>query len=118
MPAMIAERRLRVWQLIHQYATDPRHGPGSIKELCQESGVSERTLRNVCHQFAGVAIRTYIRRHRLRLARELLQRAQPGETTVTHIATFCGFNHLSRFSGAMREHHGELPSLILQRGTG
>lgn len=114
--SVIMERRLAVWQAIKRYATNPLWGTsGSIEQLCQQTGVSARTLNSVCHTFSGLPVKAYIVEQRLQLALDMLHRAQPGQTTVTEIATFCGFQHLGRFSGIFRSYHGQLPSLILRR---
>ncbi len=111
---MPSNRHLRVWQIIERHATDPM-SDRSIKELCQEGDVSVRTLHNVCHAFTGLSVKAYIRQQRLKLALEMLRKGQPGGTTVTKVATFCGFYHLSRFADIFRDQHGELPSLILRQ---
>ena len=115
VPSVIAERRLRAWAAIEQCAADPRRGACSIPRLCQETGVSARTLHNVCREFGGRSVKAYVTQRRLQLAVEMLDRAQAAQTTVTNIATFCGFTHLGRFSKAVRNNHGHLPSLILRR---
>jgi AraC-like DNA-binding protein len=115
MGTMPSGRHLRVWQVIERHATDPILGNRSLKELSQESDVSVRTLYNVCHAFTGLSAKAYIRQRRLKLALEMLRKGQAGATTVTNIATFCGFSHLSRFANNFRDQHGQLPSLILRQ---
>jgi AraC-like DNA-binding protein len=114
LPAVM-ERRLRVWNIIQHHASNPLSGFPTIQELCQQTGASERMLRDVSHAFSGRSVMAYITQERLHLARVMLERGRPQEVTVTDVATFCGFHHLSRFSRDFRDCHGELPSRILRR---
>ena len=93
-------------------------GNCSLQQLSQESDVSMRTLNNVCRAFTGLPVKGYIRQQRLNLALEMLRKGQSGATTVTNIATFCGFGNFGRFAGIFRDQHGELPSLVLRQPPG
>jgi len=115
VPAADPERRLRVWAAIERYASDPLSGRVTLDRLCRETGASKRMLHDLCRTFSGLSVKTYIRRQRLQIARDILIQADPEQTTVTRVATFCGFYHLGRFSGLFRDHHGEPPSLALRR---
>ena len=116
MPAADPDRRLRVWAAIERYASDPLSGRRvTLDELCKETGASKRMLHDVCRAFAGISVKAYIRRRRMQIARDMLGRADPEQATVTKIATFCGFYHMGRFSGAFRHQHGEPPSVVLRR---
>jgi AraC-like DNA-binding protein len=107
------DRQQHVWRIIERYAEDPRLPSPSADLLSREAGVSVRTLYNICQAFTGKSATRYIKQRRLMLAHEMLQRAHPEKATVAQIATFCGFNHLSRFSKNFRDLHGQQPSSIL-----
>ena len=113
MPAANPERRLRAWVAIERYASDPQSGRVTLDQLCHETGASKRMLHDVCRAFSGFSVKAYIQRQRMQLARDMLGRADPEQTTVTSVATFCGFHHLGCFSGAFRDHYGAPPSVVL-----
>jgi len=115
VPAANPERRLRVWAAIERYATDPQSGCVTLDQLCKETGASKRMLHDVCRAFSGLSVKAWIQRQRMQIARDMLVRAKPEQTTVTRVATFCGFYHLGRFSRTFRDHHGEPPSVALRR---
>ena len=96
MPAANPERRLRVWAAIERYASDPKSGRVTLDQLCQETGASKRMLHDVCRAFSGLSVKAHIQRQRMQLARDMLVRAKPEQTTVTRVATFCGFYQLGR----------------------
>ena len=104
----------RHWRAIERYAVDQRSGTASVRRLSRETGVPVRTIYAVCRSFSGLSPSAYIRQQRLQLALDMLRRAQPGQTTVTQVATFCGFIQLGRFSQAFRSYHGQLPSRVLR----
>jgi AraC-like DNA-binding protein len=84
-------------------------------EICAALGVSERTLRQACHEVLGTTPSRYLWRCRMNLVRAALLRADPYTTTVATIAMDYGFWELGRFSGAYRNMFGELPKTTLRR---
>jgi AraC family ethanolamine operon transcriptional activator len=91
--------------------------PVTMAEVSREAGVSERTLRAAFHDVVGLSPKQYALTDRLRSAREALQAAAPGTTTVTEVATAHGFFELGRFAGRYRAAFGELPSRTLRGVT-
>ena len=89
--------------------------PLHISALCDILDVSERTLRKAFHSVYGVPPCRHLRMRRLSNARQALLSSDPGHTTVTEIATRCGFAELGRFSVEYRSAFGESPSETLQR---
>lgn len=87
----------------------------SVADLVESVGVSERCLQYAFQDVWGVSPFEYLTKHRLNKARRELGQAAPGQTTVAHVATACGFWHLGRFSGAYKAMFGELPSETLRR---
>jgi AraC-like DNA-binding protein len=86
-----------------------------IAELCAAAGVSDRTLRLICQEHLGMSPMQYLRLRRMHLARRALRAADPAASSVTEIATNCGFWELGRFSVAYRSLFGESPSASLRR---
>jgi hypothetical protein len=50
----------------------------------------------VCRASSGQSSIAYVKRCRMALAHEILHRVDRRDTTVTNIATFCGFHHFGR----------------------
>ncbi len=82
--------------------------------ICTKTGVAPRTLRHYCEEALGMGPVRFVRRHRLRLARQALL---AGSSTVTDVALANGFNEFGRFSREYARLFGELPSGTLRRRT-
>ncbi|MFO0907122.1 MAG: helix-turn-helix domain-containing protein [Isosphaeraceae bacterium] len=83
--------------------------PVSLGELCQESGVPQRTLMLGFGELFGVPPGVYHRVLRLNRARRELLRAGPHETSVAAVALRWGFDHLGRFARDYRRMFGVSP---------
>jgi AraC family ethanolamine operon transcriptional activator len=81
----------------------------SVKDLCRESGASERTLRRGFNERFGLSPKTYLLAQRLIGARRDLRSSVRGET-ITDVANRWGFWHMGQFAADYRRHFGELPS--------
>lgn len=88
--------------------------PIHIAQLCDVTGVSERSLRNACHAVWGTSPKRYLTRRRMEAVRHALAVAHPGEATVTRIATDHGFFELGRFAATYSSLFGERPSETLR----
>lgn len=88
--------------------------PIQIAQLCDVTGVSERSLRNACHAVCGTSPKRYLTRRRLEAVRLALEEAEPGHATVTRIATDFGFYELGRFAATYTSFFGERPSDTLR----
>ena len=86
-----------------------------LAEICGALGVSERTLRLICHEHLGMGPIRYLWLRRMHLARAALLRADFTKSTVTEIATEFGFWELGRFSVEYRALFGEAPSASLHK---
>jgi AraC-like DNA-binding protein len=88
--------------------------PLYVADLCQATGVSERTLRSAFRNVYGVGPNRFLKLRRLNQVRRVLQRAGAG-TLVSEVATRHGFWDLGRFAGDYRRLFSESPSQTLRR---
>src|SRR5262249_27653207 len=92
--------------------------PTRIADICRAVQVGRRTLlrafRAICHDTPS----HYLHALRLRTARQMLASADSQETSVTEVATQCGFAELGRFAAVYRSTFGEYPSATLRRSSG
>ena len=84
-----------------------------VADLCEASGVSERTLQYAFQSIVSMTPIGYLRQIRLHRARKVLREAAPDSTTVTEVALDWGFPHFGEFSQAYKNCFGELPSETL-----
>ena len=88
--------------------------PIRLQALARVAGVSSRTLEAHFMRFLGMTPLGWAREARLTHARRALL-ASEGRTTVTDVATDCGFSQLGRFAAQYCRRFGELPSETLRR---
>ena len=81
----------------------------------QQSGYSQRSLRNFFRERFDCGPVQWIRSQRLRLARERLLNPQPQDTVGT-IAAAMGYEHPSQFSRDFQQCFGCRPSMLLREG--
>lgn len=86
-----------------------------MPQLCKEIGTSPRTLAVACRGCLGISPKQYWLRRRLILVHDILDRASPGETTVTETFTRYGLWNFGRSAGTYRRLFGETPSQTLAR---
>jgi len=93
------------------------HGTHVIQtiDLTNVIGKSERTLERIFKKHFNMTIVSFIRNHRLHLARKILIESDPAEMTVTEVALDCGFLIPNYFSSEYRKFFQETPSETLQR---
>jgi AraC-like DNA-binding protein len=80
----------------------------SASDLAGELGVSGGHLNRLVQRVYGLSTSRLILLRRLQFAASLLHRSR--EMKVAQIAFASGFNHLSYFAKAFRDHFGTLPS--------
>lgn len=100
----------RLDQFLQEHLDEPIY----MAQLCDVTGVSERSLRNACHSVCGTSPKRYLTRRRMEAVRQALTAAPSGEATVTRIATEYGFFELGRFAGMYSSIFGERPSETLR----
>jgi len=105
----------RVVRAAEDYALSHAAERFHVTELCEASGVSERTLQYAFQELFGMTPVAYLNRLRLHRVRQALRQATHAQTTVTKQALHWGFWHFGDFSRAYRDCFGELPSDTLRR---
>jgi AraC family ethanolamine operon transcriptional activator len=89
--------------------------PLLIRDLCEATGVSERTLRNIFQEYFGVGPMRLLKVRQLREIRAALTEADPAHETVGGVAARFGIWDFSLFARNYRALYGEAPSQTLRR---
>jgi len=97
----------RARELVHTQLDQPP----TVLALCEQLGVSRRTLQNGFQTALGISPLAYLRAVRLNAARQALKTA----TSVTAAATDLGFWHFGHFAHDYQQMFGELPSEAFRR---
>jgi AraC family ethanolamine operon transcriptional activator len=105
--ALIVERA-------QQCVRDRLGQPPTVAELCEQLGVSRRTLQTSFQDTWGMGPLAWLRMLRLNAVRRALKTAP----SVTTAATQLGFWHFGRFSHDYQALFGELPSQTFRRHHG
>jgi AraC-like DNA-binding protein/tetratricopeptide (TPR) repeat protein len=87
-----------------------------LGELAAVCGVAPRTLQKQFQRFLGRNPCTVLYDLRYARARQALL-GGAARTSVTEVATRCGFAHLGRFATAYHRRYGETPSTTLRRAA-
>lgn len=116
-PARTRVRAPQIVQQVEAFLRDHLDESIHMAQLCDVTGVSERSLRNACHAVCGTSPKRYLTRRRLEAVRRALAEARPGQATVTRIATDYGFFELGRFAAIYASYFGEHPSDTLRSGA-
>jgi AraC-like DNA-binding protein len=110
-------RQQRLVEAAIRIARERAHEIHSVKDLCGESGASERTLRRGFNERFGISPKSYLQAQRLIGSRRDFRTSSQGET-ITDIANRWGFWHMGQFAADYKRQFGELPSETLQRRLG
>jgi len=111
----VQRHHARVMQRLEEVLMANPEEPLYMAELSTQVGASYWTLRDCCLEYLGMSPKRYLWLRRMNLARRALRNANAEKTTVTEIASDCGFWELGRFSVAYRSLFGESPSTALRR---
>ena len=103
--------RAAVVERAQQCVRDRLGQPPTVAELCEQLGVSRRTLQTSFQDTWGMGPLAWLRMLRLNAVRRALKTAP----SVTAAATQLGFWHFGRFSHDYRSLFGELPSQTFRR---
>lgn len=79
--------------------------PNSIRDWCEQLGMSERTLARLFQQQAGISFGQWRQKIRLQYARNLLQNGE----NVTSVTYNCGYHSVSTFITLFRKKFGQTP---------
>ena len=82
----------------------------SITDICDEVGVTRRTLQNAIQEVFGISPQHYLKAIRLNGFRRALKACNPGLESIGDVAARWGFWHLSQLAQDYRRLFGELPS--------
>jgi AraC family ethanolamine operon transcriptional activator len=107
-------RRQRLVETAVRIARERSHEIPSVKDLCRESGASERTLRRGFNERFGISPKAYLQAQRLIGVRRDLRASGRGET-ISDIANRWSFWHMGQFAADYRRQFGELPSESIGR---
>lgn len=91
------------------------HRPIQLSDLVEQSGYSQRSLRNFFQERFGCGPIHWIRSRRLQGARARLLSPEAGDT-VSAIAANFGYPHLSQFSRDFQKAYNIRPSDLLREG--
>jgi AraC-like DNA-binding protein len=83
--------------------------PISMERLRRKTGASSRSLQKACLARWGATPLELVTRLRMWQVRERLS-GRPPASSVTQVATDCGFTHLGRFAATYKRTFGEYPS--------
>jgi len=86
-----------------------------VTDLCEFSGVSERTLRTMFLEQFGVGPKRYLRTRKLHAVRAALTLADPRRETVSGIAKRFGLSDVGRIAKDYCALFGEYPRVTLVR---
>ena len=111
----VQRNRARVMRRMEEVLMAHPDEPLYMPELAAQVGTSYWTLRDCCLGYLGMSPKHYLWLRRMHLARRALRSADAERTTVTEIASNCGFWEFGRFSVAYRSLFGESPSTALHR---
>jgi AraC family ethanolamine operon transcriptional activator len=82
----------------------------SIVDICDEIGVTRRTLQNATQEVFGISPQHYLKAIRLNAFRRALKVREPQRESIGDVAARWGFWHLSQLAQDYRKLFGELPS--------
>ena len=106
--------RARVVRSAINFIEDNRYEPVTVKEICESTGTSVRTLDRAFKDRFGIGPKAYIKRRRLIGVRQALLR-QRNVNLISDLANEWGFWHMGQFARDYRNLFGELPSETLIR---
>lgn len=109
--------RVRVLAAVEEFLAAAGGEPVYVSDLCERTGLSERTLRYVFEEQFGAGPIRVLRSRRLCEVRRALKGSAPG-TRVRDVAGRFGFWHIGQFGSDYRKLFGERPSETLRRGRG
>ena len=105
---------IRFEEVLAEHMSEPLH----TTELCELTGVTERTLRACCAEFLGMSPIRYVLLRRLSRARVALRDADPDGANLLELVRGFGFAELGRFEAAYQAAFSETPLATFERAPG
>lgn len=106
-------RKAQIMEDLSNWIGNNLHRSIQLRDLCRQSGYSERSLRNLFQERFQCGPVQWIRQQRLERAREKLLQAD-NAITVTAVAQSVGYQHLSQFSRDFQQTFGRRPSELVR----
>src|SRR5262249_26973457 len=110
----VASRQVR---LAEEYIEQNWDQPMTVEALALATQTSVRSLFDSFKKSRAVSPMVFVRQVRLQHAKQMLMRGGP-ETTVTSVASACGFSNLGHFAKYYCNAFGEPPSTTLKAARG
>jgi AraC-like DNA-binding protein len=112
-------RPVAPWQvrLAEEYIEQNWDQPVTVEALALVANASVRSLFYSFRRSRGVSPMAFVRQVRLQRAKEMLTSARP-ETSVTMVASACGFSNMGHFAKYYYAAFGEHPSATLRASRG
>jgi AraC family ethanolamine operon transcriptional activator len=107
--------RTQVMTRITEMLREREASPLRLADLCEATGVSERTLRTMFVEQFGVGPKRYLRTRKLHAVRAALAVANPARETVSGIARRFGLSDIGRMAKDYSSLFGEYPRVTLMR---
>ncbi len=108
-------QRQRVVRQAEEFALADPDVRVSILQLCEHTGVSERTLHYAFMEVTGLSPKDYLKTIRLNLARRQLIAIGPGRGHIQQIAFGLGFTRPGAFAADYHRLFGEFPRTTIHR---
>jgi len=114
LSSICQERTVAALKRVEDWIVANLDQPITRADLCAVSGLQLRALTRAFMKFHAGSPMRFVKDRRLDAVYRTLLGSEPGETTVTHVATDLGFYHLSRFALDYCAAFGEHPSETLR----
>ena len=112
----LTKRRKQALAVIEQSLGSSPIPPTTVRELCQLTRVSERTLQYLFKQKYGLTPKAYLKLVRLNGVYRALYKAGSQKAKIADLANEWGFWHMGQFAKDYKAQFGELPSDTLKTG--
>jgi len=111
----VCPNRERITRRVRAFLDANPESALSITDICDEVGVTRRTLQNAIQEVFGISPQHYLKAIRLNGFRRALKACAPGRESIGDVAARWGFWHLSQLAQDYRRLFGELPSQTRER---
>jgi AraC-like DNA-binding protein len=113
-PRRVAPSQVRI---VEEYIEAHWNQPVSIEALAVAANASARSVFHAFKEFRGYSPMNFLKRERLRHAREMLTKPTCDES-ITNVTFACGFGNMGGFADDYQKAFGEMPLETLNRSKG